>query len=153
MTRRRSILVIVALALAFALGTWAAQAWAVNTLVYLNAQRAYFGLPALLPDPHLQAEAEWACQVRANNNMHGHLKLRRITDSYGNVRVVKAKVVAGKWEGTASRPAYQRGPAGEFWGPEDVYTCYQNHRSARYAGVASVYNPRTRKWYYEANLR
>ena len=116
----------------------ASNAEAIDTLVYLNAQRAYFGLPALLPDPQLQAKAEWAARQRSHRGLNGHL--------------YRGRPVAGKWEGTAKRNSRSRGPAGELWGPEDVYACYQSSSRARYAGCASVLGE-DGYFYYQINLR
>ena len=122
----------------YLLWTHAPEAQAMDTLVYLNAQRASLGLYALRPDPQLQAKAEWAAYQRSLRGMNGHL--------YGN------RPVAGRWEGTAKRNSRRRGHAGENWGPEDVYACYQNHRTAKHAGCASVLGS-DGFWYYQVNLR
>lgn len=142
MLRQLTIVLIVALGLAN-------NAEGMDTLVYLNAQRASLGLYPLLPDPHLQAKAEWAARQRSRRGMNGHL--------YGG------RPVAGRMEGTARRNGRARGPAGELWGPEDVYACYQatgtsirrqafSFGRARYAGCASVRGP-DGYWYYQINLR
>lgn len=110
---------------------------AMDTLQCLNAQRAQFGLYPLRPDPQLQAKAEWAARQRSFRHLNGHLQ---------------RGPVAGRWEGTAKRNSRRRGSAGELWGPEDVYACYQNHRRATYAGCAS-YLGADGYWYYQLNLR
>ena len=117
----------------------------VNTLDCLNVQRAVLGYPPLRPDYRLQRAAEWGAYQRSLRGMNGHL--------HRTMSGRRSPVVAGRWEGTAKRNSRRRGPAGEPWGPEDVYACYQNHRGARYAGVASVYNPRDGYWYYQINLQ
>lgn len=121
-------------------------AHAENTLWALNAQRKAMGLYPLMPDPYLQTKAEWAARERARRRMHGHLLRRFVSGRWVNIPV------AGHWEGVASRSSRQRGPAGEYWGPEDVYACYQDQSMARYAGCASVLGSDGR-WYYQLNLR
>lgn len=115
----------------------ATSSHAADTVRFLNAQRAYLGLPALRPSPRLQAKAEWAAYQRSIRGLNGHLR---------------SKPVVGRWEGTARRNSRHRGPAGEYWGAEDVYACYQSHRSATYVGCASVFNPLDGFWYYQINL-
>ncbi len=142
MTRFREFLIdLLLLLLILAL---ASHVHAEDTLVYLNAQRARVGLYPLLPDPQLQRAAEWAAHQRSLRHMNGHLH-RRMDGR-------RSSVVAGRWEGTARRPSFRRGPAGEPWGREDVYACYQNHQTARYAGCASVLGA-DGYWYYQINLR
>lgn len=116
----------------------------INTLDCANCQRDKFDLPPWKADPQLQRAAEWAAYQRSLRGMKGHLHI--------NMQGQRCKVVAGRWEGTAKRSSRQRGRAGEPWGPEDVYACYQNHSSATYAGVASVLGP-DGYWYYQINLR
>jgi len=112
------------------------QAEAVDSLRYLNVQRAHLGLGPLRSSPRLQAKAEWAAYQRGLRGLGGHLL---------------GRPVAGRWEGTAKRNSRRKGPAGEYWGPEDVYACYQSHRQAQYAGCASVLG-RDGFWYYQLNL-
>lgn len=102
---------------------------AADALRVLNLQRSYKGLYPLQPDPQLQAAAERASQLRASRGIKGHLQ---------------GSPVAGKWEGVG-------------WGSrQDTYgirfnSCYQAHRSARYAGVA--YTVTSRGTFYTLLLR
>lgn len=89
---------------------------AADGLWQLNVQRSYFGLYPLQHDPHLQAVAERTCQIMAARNLSGHI--------YG-------RPAAGNWEGTGKKPF-------QDWKGYHFYTCYQNHRSARFAGAAYV---------------
>lgn len=120
-------------------------AGAMDTLICLNAQRAEFGLPPFKADPQLQARAEWAAYQRSLRGMNGHLKQH-------HVRGQEMPGSFGRWEGTARRNGRRRGPAGELWGPEDVYACYQSHTKATYAGCASVLGA-DGYWYYQVNYR
>lgn len=126
----RNAIWIIAIAISLSLSATGAQA--ANTLVYLNAQRAHMRLPAFGASDRLQQAAEYGASEMARRRMTGHLRGRPL---------------AGRKEGTARRSSRQRGPAGELWGAEDVFACYQNVRDMSFAGCASVLGA-DGYWYY-----
>ncbi len=130
-----------------------AGAGAMNTLICLNTQRAYDGLPPLKHDPELQLRAQFGAYQRSLRGMNGHLKKRHLW------RGQEMLGSFGRWEGTARRNSHKRPynkrtrkHYGELWGPEDVYACYQNHPRATHAGFASVLGA-DGFWYYQGNYR
>ncbi len=132
----------------------------VNSLVYLNAQRAQFGLPPLQLDPELQAAAEKAAQTRASGGIHTHLEKKRVRKRWG--WKWEATPVAGFAEGVAVHDSRKVGPAGRRWDYRDVFACYQATGSGvagnfdfkyyQFAGCASAIGP-DGYWYYQLNLR
>lgn len=106
------------------------EAQASPALAAVNVQRSYLGLPALLPDPQLQAAAERAVATRASRRITGHLG---------------GGPVAGKFEGVGYTSQSDR------WGIW-FRSCYTRSPSIRYAGAAYVVGPDGRT-YYQFNAR
>jgi len=128
---------------------------AVNTIDALNVQRAEFGIYPLINDQKMYEAALKQCKLRSVQHMNGHWgkyckKCRK--------NHIKDGPIVGSWEGTARRNSKSKGPAGEYWGAEDVYACYQSgncyqvRTNATHAGMAS-YLGKDGYWYYQLQLR
>lgn len=129
----RSIVLMLAIVLMLVTSIGLASAsvsYAADALAVVNLQRSYFRLPALLPDPQLQAAAERAVATRSTRRVTGHLG---------------GGPVAGRVEGVGYTSQTDR------WGIW-FRSCYTKASNIRYAGAAYTVG-RDGRTYYQFNAR